>query len=38
MMNKILFWIRKLLAWGNPSQLEYLIKNPDIGFWESYGW
>ena len=35
-MNKILFWFRKLLAWGNPEQLKDL--KIEMGFWESFGW
>jgi hypothetical protein len=37
-MNKYLFIFRKLLAWGNPDQIERLNLNPEISWWESYGW
>ena len=38
-MNKFLWFNRKLMAWGNPNELEDLIKNgKNIGFWESFGW
>lgn len=35
-MNRILYLLRKLMAWGNPIDLEDLNKKK--GFWESLGW
>jgi len=35
-MKKIIFWFRKLMAWGNPLVLENLEE--EQGFWESLGW
>jgi|TARA_Y100000034_G_scaffold40209_1_gene49566 hypothetical protein len=37
-MNKIIFILRKLMAWGNPRKIEDLNKDPNQGWWESFGW
>ena len=38
-MNRVVLCIRKLMAWGNPMDLENLNENGKrMGFWESLGW
>ena len=37
-MKRALFIIRKLMAWGNPDEIESLNENPKQGWWESFGW
>ena len=37
-MNKTLRIIRKLLAWGNPKDIEDINRNPEQSWWESFGW
>lgn len=39
-MNRFLWFNRRLMAWGNPSQLDELmfLDWKKIGFWKSLGW
>ena len=37
-MKKAIFIFKKLMAWGNPDEIEELNNNPKQGFWESLGW
>ena len=38
-MNQFLLFQRKLMAWGNPEQLDELNEyGKRMGFWESYEW
>ena len=38
-MNSFLFFLRKLMAWGNPLDLKELnINGKEQGFWGSLGW
>ncbi len=40
-MNKVLWFIRKLMCWENPISLEDLDNgelNKKQGWWESFGW
>jgi len=37
-MNKFLFILRKLMAWGDPEEIWDLNFHPEQGWWESFGW
>jgi hypothetical protein len=38
-MNRLLLFLRKLMAWGNPCELKDLYENgKNMTWWESYGW
>ena len=37
-MNKILFILRKFMAWGNPDEIKRLNEDSTQGWWESHGW
>lgn len=37
-MNRFLFVLRKLMAWGNPNEIRELNLYPKQSWWESFGW